>query len=317
MSGYLIIGKTIIKEKIQLNNPMQYSEDDTTIKNEGTTIRLFDGSAANTAFNLGLLSQKPTLLTKIGEDIYDKFTAHCNKNSINLLSIPNSQGLTARKLIINDSEGKKIEIELLNSFKEFSIEEIDKFVSDEFLTTINSSYINTGSFDIDIAFINYIISKIKNVVLFYTLDNNRMDFSKWHLTQILRKVVILIVTPEVIKKMEKFLNKPMKSFFTEFKRLKYIIEVSDLTRIIIYGEDKEVKVSEGPALEIKDLTGWKDALIAGLIYGVNNKKPIIESTKLGSALASYAIEIEGCQTHSSSLEEVIIRSYEVKSISKD
>ena len=96
--------------------------------------------------------------------------------------------------------------------------------------------------------------------------------------------------------------------------IKKIISQSALNILI---KDFKIKVAEGPAEEVLSEKIWKDAFRAGLTYGVSLKKPIDEAAKIGSALASYAVETRENQKYSPSLEQVSLRAFEVKTSRKD
>ena len=93
--------------------------------------------------------------------------------------------------------------------------------------------------------------------------------------------------------------------------------MEERTKIVIHSSRFKIKVSEGPAEEVLFTDHWQDAFRAAIVYGVSIKKPIEETAKIGSALASYAVETRENHKYSPSLEQVTLRSFEVKTIKKE
>jgi len=120
-----------------------------------------------------------------------------------------------------------------------------------------------------------------------------------------------------LKLIEERMKQKCPDILVNSQRLKYIISLVDRSRIIIFSKEFKVKVSEGPAGEVLSHDFWYDAFRAGVIYGVSLKKPIEEAAKLGSALASYAVETRENQQYSPSLEQVSLRAFEVKTTRKE
>ncbi|MFX0125535.1 MAG: PfkB family carbohydrate kinase, partial [Candidatus Hodarchaeota archaeon] len=157
----------------------------------------------------------------------------------------------------------------------------------------------------------------KRLPVIYSPDLNIHELTKWRLTQIFDKITILICTEDELRLIEERMKQNCDEILINSKRLKYIVSMIERSRIIIFSKEFKVKVSEGPAEEALSEDFWHDAFRAGLIYGISLKKPIEEAARIGSALASYAVETRENHQYSPSLEQVSLRAFEVKTSKKE
>jgi sugar/nucleoside kinase (ribokinase family) len=129
----------------------------------------------------------------------------------------------------------------------------------------------------------------------------------------------LICEEAELKVLEEKVKENRNEILRHYSRLKYIISLEHRNRIIIYSQDMMMKVSEGPIDDPDSELGapWKDAFKAGIIYGISNKQPISETAKLAASLASYSVEARGDHHYSPSFEQVQLRAFEVKVVSKN
>ena len=90
-----------------------------------------------------------------------------------------------------------------------------------------------------------------------------------------------------------------------------IVQKANVLVVTLGGEGSRVVTREGelrvpvvPAETVKDPTGAGDAYRAGYIKGLLSGKEPSDCARLGSAVAVYAVEAEGTQEHTFTLEDV-------------
>jgi sugar/nucleoside kinase (ribokinase family) len=62
-----------------------------------------------------------------------------------------------------------------------------------------------------------------------------------------------------------------------------------------------------PARRVVDPTGAGDAFVAGLVHGLLEREDVIQAAKTGSTLASFVVEVAGCQTVAPTAQDVRVR----------
>ena len=133
------------------------------------------------------------------------------------------------------------------------------------------------------------------------------------------KISILICEESELQILEERAKQNRNEILKKYPKLKYIISLEHRDRIIIYSQEAKMKVSEGP-IDDPDSefpAPWKDAFKAGIIYGISNRHPMSETAKLAASLASYSVEARGDHYYSPSVEQVQLRAFEVKIVSKN
>lgn len=284
----------------------------------GTDIkRTFGGMGANVAYGLAILGSHPVIVSQVGYDFDCFFRHHLEKAGIVVRVFIDNEKETASVYEIKDKTDETLTINQENSYRFFAERDIqEKFEAGEF-ETIDSVFIGTGKVEADAKFISTIHEQNKRLPIIYSFDSNITESTKWRLTQIFDKITVLVCTEDELRIIEERLKQTCDEILANSKRLKYIISMVLRSKTIIHSKDFKIKVAEGPAEEVLSEEIWKDAFRAGLIYGVSLKKTIDEAAKIGSALASYAVETRENQKYSPSLEQVSLRAFEVKTSRKD
>ncbi|MFX0049938.1 MAG: PfkB family carbohydrate kinase [Candidatus Hodarchaeota archaeon] len=279
--------------------------------------RSYNGMAANIAYGLSLLdSSSPIIISQVGHDFDWSYRPHLERLGIELKLFIDPQKETFHLYRIEDKQNRVLTFKQENSYRFFAERDILEVIEPSDFRHLSAGYVATGKVEADSKFISSINEHGKNLPLIYSPDDNISELTKWRLTQIVDKITLLVCTEDELTTIENRMKLSKDEILKSSKRLKYIISLTDRSRIVIYSENFKMKVSEGPAEEVLAANSWKDAFRAGIIYGVSLKKPIEEAAQLGSALASYAVERRENQQYSPSFEQIKLRAFEVKTVHK-
>ena len=278
--------------------------------------RVLNGMGANIAYGLAILGSYPIIVSQVGYDFNWFHRPHLERLGIDVRPFIHSEKETACLYKIKDDQNRDLLIFQENSYHFFAERDIENQLEPSEYQVLNAAFIGTGKVEADAKFISRVYDLNKRLPVIYSPDTNIQELTKWRLTQIFDKISVLICTENELKLIEERMKQKCPEILSNSQRLKYIISLIDRSRIIVFSKEFKMKVSEGPADEVLSHDFWYDAFRAGVIYGVSLKKPIEEAAKLGSALASYAVETRENQEYSPSLEQVSLRAFEVKTTQK-
>lgn len=316
----LVIGKVFYGLEFSISEKFSLlaSEESVGSTTVGSDVnRVFGGTAGNVAYGLALLGAPPILVSQVGNDFDWFYRSHMEKHEVEMRLFINPERETACQYKITDAQEKVFKILQDNSYRFLAEGDLDEQLDPLMYQDFTAVFISTGKVEADAKFISTIHNYNKRLPLIYSPDANVHELTKWRLSQIFEKITVLVCTEDELKLIEERMKVSRDEILANTKRLKYLISIHQRSKIVIHAKEIQIKVSEGPAEEILSDDGWQDAFRAGLIYGISLKKPIDEAAKIGSALASYAVETREYQEYSPSLEQVSLRAFEVKTISKN
>ncbi|MFW9854514.1 MAG: PfkB family carbohydrate kinase [Candidatus Thorarchaeota archaeon] len=274
-------------------------------------IRSFDGMLYHVAYGLVRLGVPPTVISQVGRNFDWHFRPHLEGLGMDLRVFTDSEKETACSYMLTDKNGHSLLVNQQNSYRFFAEQQLKEKISSQDLKGYSAGFVATGKAEADIKFIAELATYNRFLPLIYSPDENVNELTKWKLEPIFKTVALLICREEELLIIENRLGKSRTEMLSQFNTLKYIVSITDRTKIVVHEEKAAMKISEGPADEINSKMGWENAFRAGVIFGVAMKKPIEEAAKLGSALASYAVERK---KYSPSPEQIALRAFEVKSI---
>lgn len=294
------------------------SEEEKELSTSASEVkRVLNGMGANVAYGLAILGSHPIIVSQVGYDFKWFYHPRLEKLGIDVRPFIHEDKETACLYRIQDDQNKNLYISQENSYQFFAEKDLeDQLESNEF-QELNAVFIGTGKVEADAKFISKVYDLNKRLPVIYSPDRNVQELTKWRLTQIFDKISVLICTEDELTLITERMKQTCDEILATSQRLKYIISMIQRTRIIVFSKDFKMKVSGGPADEVLSQEFWCDAFRAGIIFGISLKKPIEEAAKLGSALASYAVETRENQQYSPSLEQVSLRAYEVKTTRKE
>jgi sugar/nucleoside kinase (ribokinase family) len=260
-------------------------------KNESSPVIDYEeypgGGAANIAVAIAKLGGKSQLISPIGTDFsssgYEKLLKEACVDLSRTYSIENLK--ISKAFIFTDREDNQTTYfywGASSKFKELEPEPVD-FVH---LATADSVY----------------NSKIAQIAGFVSFDPGQdlVTYSKENLETILAQADILFANRHEIKRVSEMTGKS----FSDLRAMIDIIVVTyDSEGSRIYRGDEELSI---PVVSVKaiDPTGAGDAYRAGFLLAYTRGYSLETCGKIGSTVASFAVQARGCQTSLPTWEEM-------------
>lgn len=311
----LVIGKVTYHFDFSISSEFSIicNKDNKNPTTVGTDVkRTFGGMGANVAYGLAILGSHPIIVSQVGPDFDWIFRPHLEKTGIDVRVFTHSEKETACYYRIKDEQDKTLIVDQENSYRFFAERNLAEQLESSEFQTLDTIFVGTGKVEADIKFISKVQEQANRVPIVYSPDLNMNELVKWRLSQILDKITVLVCTEKELEIIEERMKQTSNEILANSRRLIYIVSMVERSKIVIHSKEFKMKVSKGPAEEVLAEEFWWDAFRAGLVYGISLKKPIDEAAKIGSALASYAVETRENQQYSPSLEQVTLRAFEVK-----
>lgn len=260
-------------------------------KNESSPVIDYEeypgGGAANIAVAISKLGGKSQLISPVGTDFsssgYEKLLEEAQVDLSRLYTIEDRK--ISKAFIFTDPEDNQTTYfywGASSKFKELEPEPVD-FVH---LATADCVY----------------NAKIAQIAGFVSFDPGQdlVTYSKENLETILAHTDILFANRHEIKRVSEMTGKT----FSELRAMIDIIVVTyDSKGSIIYREDEEWAI---PVVSVKavDPTGAGDAYRAGFLLAYTRGYSLATCGKIGSTVASFAVQTKGCQTSLPTWEEM-------------
>ena len=249
-------------------------------KNAGKIKISFGGVMRNVAYSLGLLSDKCTFLTPIGNDLYGvKNKEELEKNNITVIS-PKTDKNSAIYLCLNDNDNDMIcgltDNEIFESLN------LSFLKDNEILLSSFEYLIIDGNLNEDC--IEYIFHKFKDKKIIVEAVSN-LKVKKF--SPYLKEIFLLKCNSYEAKALLEDGNNKDESLLDEFlnKGLKNLV-ISQGSSDVLYLDNgikkkKEVQIIK----DIKNTTGCGDALFSGIIHSLINDKSLDKGVELGIKMA--------------------------------
>lgn len=263
-------------------------------KNESSPVTDYEeypgGGAANIAIAIAKLGGKSQLISPVGTDFtssgYEKLLNEANVDLSHLYRIKDRK--ISKAFIFTDREDNQATYfywGASSKFKELEPESVD-FVH---LATADSVY----------------NAKLAQIAGFVSFDPGQdlITYSKENLELILTHTDILFANRHEIKRVSEMTGKS----FSELKAMIDIIVVTyDAQGSRIYTDKEEFVVPVVPVKAV-DPTGAGDAYRAGFLLALTRGYSLFTCGKIGSIVASFAVQTRGCQTSLPTWEEMKVR----------
>ena len=318
----IVIGK--ISHKLSFSFPNNFAssfnlEKADFINNLGELNREIGGLATNVVYGLSVMGSKPTLISQVGRDFNWFYKNYFEELGVKLKLFFDEEKETSCMYYLTDIDQHLVTLQQDNCYTFFAEQSLKDIISFDGQNRYSVAFVATGKVEADVKFISELYESNQNFPLIYSPDNNLEEVTQWRLSQILDKISVLICDESELLIIEKKINKSTSEIISEYPRLKYIISLKNPERILIHSKAMKSKVSIAPTdnPDIELSTPWKDAFRAGIIMGISEKRPIDETAKLAASLASYSIEGHGDHHYSPSIEQVKLRAFEVKFVTKN
>ncbi|MCK4849232.1 MAG: hypothetical protein KAT16_09415 [Candidatus Heimdallarchaeota archaeon] len=321
-SNIIVIGKIANKLKFKLSKDFASIIDmkrSDPFENVGDLKRELGGMASNIVYGLTVLGSTPTLVSQVGRDFDFYYKSYFNKLGVFLELFYDNEKETACSYYLKDEMDHLVILQQNNCYTYFAEQSLKDKLSLNSSSDFSVAFVGTGKVEADVKFLSELQEAKMVFPIIYSLDNNLPEITQWRLSQILDKISVLICEESELQVLEERAKENRNEILKKYPRLKYIISLEHRDRIIIYSQEMKMKVTEAPIddPDSEFSAPWKDAFKAGIIYGISNRQPMSEAAKIAASLASYSVEARGDHNYSPSVEQVNLRAFEVKIVSKN
>ncbi|MFC1711291.1 carbohydrate kinase family protein [Patescibacteria group bacterium] len=247
----------------------------------------FGGTAGNIAYNLSLLGIKPAILACVGQDFgdYKKWLGKNNINTKYIKTVKNENSSTG--FVMNDKTNNQIwgySYGALRHGKNLNLKDVKE--------PIEMIIISANDPETFISFTNQAIEL--NFPYMYDFGMMLTAISKKDLCKGLLNAKILIGNDYEVSLMHKKAGLDKKKLL---KRGSLIITTLGDKGSIIETKQEKVKVKAVKTANVVDPTGAGDAYRAGFLAGRQRGYDLKTCGKIGSVIASSAVEKYGTQEH--------------------
>ncbi|WP_319543838.1 carbohydrate kinase family protein [uncultured Pseudodesulfovibrio sp.] len=263
---------------------------------DGLTER-FGGTAGNIAYNLALLDKKSIILSQVGKDFaaYDErlHQVGCSMEGIRTLD----QEFTAGAYITTDQSDNQITGFNPGAMKYPCQFDMSKINGEDALGIISPG--NLGDM------IDHPKYYRENKIPFIFDPGQQIPaFSGDQLKDAFQGAEILITNDY---ELEMIMNSTGMSKDDILDSVSYLITTLGEKGSVVNCNGEETHVDVVPAEAVVDPTGAGDAFRAGLLKGLSLDKTVVEACKFGATCATYAVEKNGTQEHSFTMDEFTAR----------
>ena len=254
----------------------------------------FGGTAGNIAYSLRLLQEIPVIFSTVGRDFHEYADKLANDGIVTSTIHIHPDEWTASAHIITDREDNQI----------------TAFYGGAMLKNDISIAPVLNEHDISLAIIaangrdgmmKY-ASELKQRQIPYIYDPGQSlpSFDGQQLNYLIDGAYIMVMNEYEI---QLFLNKTGMPLEEMLSKVQYLIVTRGERGTIVYDRADKIEIPPAKARQIKDPTGAGDAFRGGLLKGLIHSLPIETSVQLASLAGCYAVEHEGTQSYSYSIDE--------------
>lgn len=257
----------------------------------------FGGTGGNIAYSLALLGEKPVLLSQVGKDFaaYDERLQEIGVTVEGIRTIETE--FTAGAYITTDQSDNQI-----TGFNPGAM----KYPSQFDMTTIDPSgalgIISPGNLDDMMDHPKYY--REKSIPFIFDPGQQIPAFSGEQLAEAFDGAEILITNDY---ELEMILKSTGMTKDEILDKVSYLITTLGEQGSVVNCKGEETRVDPASVDKVLDPTGAGDAFRSGLLKGLSMGKTVVDACKLGSVAAAYAVEKNGTQEHSYTMEEFSAR----------
>lgn len=252
----------------------------------------FGGTAGNIAYNLSLLGEKPNILATAGSDFgpYKKYLKKIGVRTDNIKKLP--ELLTAGAYIMTDKADNQITGFNLGAMA-VPRGEFNSGLLKNCLAIVSPGNIK----DMENYSVLYTQKKIKYI---FDPGQSITALSGQVLKKCIKGAFMLIGNDYEIEMVKKKIGWTDQDLIG---KINVLIVTKGERGSSVYDGGNEYKIPAAKTGKVVDPTGAGDAYRAGLIKGIVSGWDTVKSAKLGSAVASFAVEKYGGQNHFFTAEE--------------
>ena len=257
----------------------------------------FGGCAANIAYNLRLLDQECILLGSVGSD-GKEYLRKINESGVNTDFCEVDDGLfTAQAIITTDVKGNQ-----LTSFHPGAMGSAGRFGISDVITSFG--IVSPNSYNAMVRHAKEF--REKNIPFIFDPGQALPMFSKEDICQFVDLSSWVAVNENESEILCDILGESLVSIaerLTGHKTSSLIQTLGSRGVNVFIGKEKFSLPALKTTNEI-DPTGCGDAFRAGLLYGLNNGRGILDSVKFGNAMGYIKVQSSGAQNHKTDLNKI-------------
>nr|WP_321257398.1 carbohydrate kinase family protein [uncultured Pseudodesulfovibrio sp.] len=263
---------------------------------DGLTER-FGGTAGNIAYSLALLDEKSVILSQVGKDFatYDERLHHFGFSVEGIRTL--DQEFTAGAYITTDQSDNQITGFNPGAMKYPCQYDMSKINGNDALGIISPG--NLGDM------IDHPKYYRENKIPFIFDPGQQIPaFTSEQLKEAFLGAEILITNDY---ELEMIMNTTGMSKDDILDSVAYLVTTLGEKGSVVNCNGEETFVDVVPAEAVVDPTGAGDAFRSGLLKGLSMGKTVVDACKLGATCATYAVEKNGTQEHSFTMDEFTAR----------
>lgn len=248
----------------------------------------FGGTAGNIAYSLALLNEQPLILATAGKDFinYQKWLEQHDLSLSGIRIIP--EEFTAGAYITTDKSDNQI-----TNFNPGAMGHSSEYNFNDLNPEDTLAIISPGNFADMLAYSRQY--KKLNIPYIFDPGQSIPALGKKHLCEMIDGSAIFISNDYELEMVRGTTGLDYNKIL-EYSEI-IITTLGEKGSIVSY-EDRTVAIPSAQPHCVSDPTGAGDAFRSGLIKGMIMGKDIIESARIGSTCASFAVENYGTQEHS-------------------
>lgn len=261
------------------------------------------GIAANIAYNLSLLGEKPVLLGSVGQDAKE-YMADLKKRGINTSFLHYSQKPTASFTVMTDMADCQV-----GGFYPGAMGDASSLTLHHFDPT--KDFIVISPHDPLMMARQVREAKKKKFRYFYDIGQQVSNVPDDDVLAGVNGAELLIVNDFEMGVVEK------KTGLTQaeiVKKIPVVIITLGEKGSVYFDHGKKVEIKAVPVKKVADPTGAGDAYRGGFLYGYIRSWPLERCVQLGSIVATFAIQQHGTQEHTftkTEIEKIAKKHYKV------
>ena len=256
-------------------------------------IEQFGGTAGNIAYSLMLLGENPVILASAGSDFikYEKWLEQCRLSTKGIRRFEDT--FTPGCYLITDRTNNQI-----NAFNIGAMQYPSKYDFDGLDSAASIAIVAPGNQD-DMRRYSHFYKK-RGVGYIFDPGQVIPALSGEDLTDMITGCRYLISNGYELEMIKKATSLTDEDFFD---RCDAVITTFGANGSIFMTKTEKTNVPAVPVGQTVDPTGAGDAFRAGLIKGIVTNRSLIESVRMGTVCASFAVEKAGTQVHAFTMAE--------------
>jgi adenosine kinase len=253
----------------------------------------FGGTAGNIAYNLALLNEKPLILATCGKD-FGPYREWLASLGLSLDGIwPIDAEFTAGAYITTDLADNQI-----TGFNPGAMKHPSRFAFDGLNPQAALAIVAPGNLEDMLVYTRFY--KDRGVPYIFDPGQSIPAWGAAELKEMARGALALIVNDYELEMFQQKTGLSQKELMALAEVL-IVTKGEEGSELLLFGTGHHVPAAR--AARVLDPTGAGDAYRAGLLKGLTLKLPWVSAAQMGATIASYAVEKQGTQEHTVSLED--------------